>query len=121
MSNLLIISNIIVLQIILLHILFLILEMFYWDKPLGLKIFRQSKETAKVSKILAANQGLYNGFLASGLIWGLLLGKEGTNVKIFFLCCIFIAGIFGGFTANKRIILYQALPASIALILIFLN
>lgn len=116
----LVISNTFVVLVIFLHISFLVLEMFYWDKPLGLKVFRQTKEKAIASKVLAANQGLYNGFLAVGLIWGLMLGAEGTNIKVFFLSCVFIAGIFGGATANKKIIFTQALPAAIALILVLI-
>ena len=103
--------------IALLHCYFLVLEMFLWDKPLGRKTFNLSTSYAKASKKLAANQGLYNGFLAAGLVWGLLLGSAGTAILIFFLSCIVIAGIFGGLTVSKRIFFIQALPAIIALVL----
>jgi len=105
----------------LLHVYFLVLEMFLWDKPAGLRAFGQTIEAAKASKVLAANQGLYNGFLAAGLIWGLVLGDDGTSVKIFFLSCVLVAGLYGGATANKKIFLVQALPAAIALVLVLLS
>jgi len=101
-----------------LHIYFLVLEMFLWDKPKGLKVFGHSLESAQASKTLAMNQGLYNGFLAAGLIWGLSLGVAGESVQIFFLACVAIAGIFGGLTVSKKIIFIQALPAIIALVLV---
>ena len=103
------------------HVYFLVLEMFLWDKPAGLRAFGQTIETAKASKVLAANQGLYNGFLAAGLIWGLVLGDDGTSVKIFFLSCVLVAGLYGGATANRKILLVQALPAAIALVLVLLS
>ena len=102
----------------LLHIYFLVLEMFLWDKPFGRKTFGLTPEFAKESKTLAANQGLYNGFLAAGLIWGLLLGDTGTSVIIFFLSCVLIAGIYGGFTVGKKILFIQALPAASTLALV---
>ena len=102
----------------LLHLYFLVLEMFLWDKPAGLRAFGQTKETATASKVLAANQGLYNGFLAAGLIWGLVLGAEGTAVKVFFLTCVLIAGVFGALTASRKILFVQALPAAIGLVLV---
>ncbi len=108
-------ADLIILLVALLHVYFLVLEMFLWDKPLGLRTFRQTKEAANASKVLAANMGLYNGFLAAGLLWGLYLGEAGVQVKWFFLCCIVIAGVFGGLTANRRILFIQALPAAIAL------
>lgn len=112
------ITSIIIALIALLHIYILVLEMFLWDKPQGLRAFGFKKEFATATKVLAANQGLYNGFLAAGLIWGLLLGAEGFSQKLFFISCVFVAGIFGGLTANKRILLIQALPALIALLLL---
>lgn len=102
------------------HVYFLVLEMFFWDKPLGLRAFGQTKEAATASKVLAANQGLYNGFLAAGLIWGLMLGNAGGPIKVFFLSCVLIAGLYGGVTANRKILFVQALPAAIALALIAL-
>ena len=107
--------------IILLHVYFLVLEMFLWDTPYGRKAFGLSKEFATQSKVLAANQGLYNGFLAAGLVWGLLAGDNGLVIKVFFLACITIAGIFGGLTANKKILFVQALPAAIALTLVLFH
>jgi putative membrane protein len=99
-----------------LHIYFLILEMFLWDKPYGLKTFGNTLELAKATKVLAMNQGLYNGFLAAGLIWGLCLSEAGQSIKLFFLICVVIAGIFGGITASRKILFVQALPAALALI-----
>ena len=107
--------------IALLHIYFLVLEMFFWDKPKGLKTFGHTQESATASKTLAMNQGLYNGFLSAGLVWGLYLGGAGTSIKIFFLACVLIAGIFGGLTASRKILFIQALPAAIALVLVVLN
>lgn len=107
--------------IALLHIYFLVLEMFFWDKPKGLKTFGHTQESATASKTLAMNQGLYNGFLSAGLVWGLYLGGAGTSIKIFFLACVLIAGIFGGLTASRKILFIQALPAAIALVLVILN
>lgn len=111
-------TQIVIITIALLHICFLILEMFLWDKPLGMRVFGQALAEAKSSKVLAANQGLYNGFLAAGLIWGLLSGYEGFSIEIFFLSCILIAGTFGGLTANRKILVVQALPAVLGLILL---
>ncbi len=100
------------------HYGFMVLEMFYWNHPVGQKIFGLTPEFAEASAPLAANQGLYNGFLATGLIWGLL--SKQTNVKMFFLGCVVVAGIYGGFTAKASIFYTQALPAVIALILVML-
>lgn len=112
-------ANILVGFIALLHIYFLILEMFLWDKPFGMRTFGHTQESARASKVLAMNQGLYNGFLAAGLIWGLSPGPAGSSIKIFFLGCVVIAGIFGGLTASRKILFVQALPAAAALVLIF--
>lgn len=103
-----------------LHMYFLILEMFLWTKPIGLTIFRNSLEKAKSSAVLAANQGLYNGFLAAGLVWGILQPNPlwSTEIKIFFLMCISVAGIYGAYSVSKRIFVIQALPAITTLILI---
>lgn len=114
------VANIVVALVAALHLYFLVLEMFLWDKPLGLKAFGQTAESAAATKVLAANQGLYNGFLATGLIWGLILGAEGLAVKTFFLACIVVAGIYGAATASKKILYIQALPALIGLVLIWL-
>ena len=105
--------------VILLHSYFLVLEMFLWEKPLGRKAFGLTQEFATQTKAMAANQGLYNGFLAAGLIWGLSLGslaESGRSIIIFFLGCVIIAGIYGGLTVSKKIIVIQALPALIALL-----
>ncbi len=110
-----IIANILTGIVALLHLYFLYLEMFLWDKPRGMKSFRMTEEQAKQSKTLAMNQGLYNGFLAAGLIWGIFAGDA---VKIFFLSCVIIAGIFGAFTVSKRIFYIQALPAILALVVL---
>ena len=114
------IANVLVALIALLHIYILVLEMFLWDKPAGLRAFGQTREAAAASKVLAANQGLYNGFLAAGLFWGLSLGAAGTGVKVFFLCCVLVAGLFGAATASRRILFVQAVPTAIALALVFL-
>jgi putative membrane protein len=114
-------ANILVVVIALLHLYFLILEMFLWDKPIGLRAFGQTREKAAASKTLAANQGLYNGFLAAGLIWSLWLGAAGVQVKLFFLGCVVVAGVFGGLTASRKILYIQALPAALALALVCLT
>lgn len=114
-------SIIVVALVALLHVYILILEMFLWDKPAGLRAFNQTQERASATKVLAANQGLYNGFLAAGLFWGLSLGTDGTDVKVFFLLCILIAGIYGAITANKKILFIQAFPAAIGLVLVLLS
>jgi putative membrane protein len=111
-------ADIVITLVALLHIYFLVLEMFLWDKPAGLKAFGQTLEAAKASKVLAANQGLYNGFLAAGLIWGLSLGTAGTSVKVFFLGCVLVAGVFGALTASRKILFVQALPAAVGLALL---
>ncbi len=99
-----------------LHFYFLVLEMFYWTKPKGLKIFGLTKEFAEESKVLAANQGLYNGFLAAGLIWSIFL--KNTEVTVFFLICVIIAGIYGAYSTKKiRLFYIQSVPTIIALIL----
>ena len=116
------IANILVALVAALHVYFLVLEMFLWTKPLGLKTFRQSLEKATDSAVLAANQGLYNGFLAAGLVWGLVQGVPAFafQIKIFFLICVIVAGIYGAVTVSRRILFVQALPALLALILLWL-
>lgn len=115
------IANIIIGLIGLIHVYILVLEMFLWDKPMGLRAFGQTQAAATASKVLAANQGLYNGFLAAGLFWGLSLGAAGAPVKGFFLCCVLTAGIFGAVTANRKILFIQAIPAAIGLLLLLLS
>jgi len=115
------IANIVVGVIAALHVYFLVLEMFLWDRPAGLRAFGQTLEAAKASKVLAANQGLYNGFLAAGLVWGLMLGPGGTSIKVFFLGCVLIAGLYGAATASRKILFVQALPAAVGLALLLLS
>jgi putative membrane protein len=105
----------------LLHVYFMVLEMFLWDKPMGLRTFRMTQEFAKASKKLAANQGLYNGFLAAGLCWGMTLGAAGRGIVVFFLGCVIIAGVFGAFTVGRKILFVQALPAAAGLALLLLR
>lgn len=107
-------ANIIIAIVAIFHVGILILEMFYWNHPVGHKIFAMTPEIAQASAVLAMNQGLYNGFLAAGLFWGLIASR--LDVKIFFLNCVIIAGLFGGLTAKPSIIFTQALPAFIGLI-----
>ena len=108
-------ANVLVGLVAAIHVYILILEMFLWDTPRGRRAFGTTPEFAAASKTLAANQGLYNGFLAAGLIWGLLLGPAGKPVQLFFLGCVIVAGLYGGFTASRRILLVQALPAAVAM------
>jgi putative membrane protein len=103
-----------------LHLYFLALEMFFWNKPLGRKAFGLTPEFAASTASLAANQGLYNGFLAAGLLWGLGLGATGFSIRVFFLGCVIVAGVFGGLTASRKILWVQALPGLIALALVVL-
>ncbi len=120
--TLILIANVLVALVAALHVFFLILEMFLWDKPQGLKIFRNTPEKAEITKVLAANQGLYNGFLAAGLIWGLVHGNPtfAFQIKTFFLLCVIVAGAYGAATVSSRILMVQALPAVIALAALFL-
>jgi putative membrane protein len=99
----------------LLHLYFLVLEMFLWTKPAGRRAFGTTQEMAEQSKVLAMNQGLYNGFLAAGLFWGLSLGDAGRSVVVFFLLCVIAAGVFGAATVNIKILYAQAVPGIIAL------
>jgi putative membrane protein len=115
-----VVANIVVAIVALLHVYFLVLEMFLWDKPTGLRAFGQTLEQAQASKVLAANQGLYNGFLAAGLFWGLSLGAGGNSIKVFFLICVLVAGLYGAATASRKILFVQALPAAIGLALVLL-
>ena len=116
------IANLLVALVAALHVYFLILEMFLWTKPLGLKTFRNSIEKATDSAVLAANQGLYNGFLAAGLVWGLLQGTPAFafQIKLFFLLCVISAGVYGAVSVSRRILFVQAAPAAVALILLWL-
>lgn len=112
-------ANFLVALVAIEHLGILVLEMFFWDHPIGRRIFGMSPEVSHSSAILAMNQGLYNGFLAAGLAWGLLANR--TDVQIFFLACVLAAGLFGGLTAKTSILFTQALPALIALALVLLS
>ena len=114
------IANLAVALMAALHVYILVLEMFLWTTPKARKAFGLTPEFAEASKTLAANQGLYNGFLAAGLVWGLLPGPASQGAKVFFLCCIVVAGLYGAATASRRILFVQAVPGAIALALVLL-
>ena len=116
------IANVLVALVAALHVFFLALEMFLWERPLGLKVFRNTPDKAAITKVLAANQGLYNGFLAAGLVWGLVHGNPAFafQIKVFFLLCVIVAGAYGAATVSTRILMVQALPATVALVALFL-
>jgi len=114
-------ANILVALVALLHAWFLVLEMFLWDRPAGMRTFRLTPERARDTKALAANQGLYNGFLVVGLLWGLWLAPDDHGVRAFFLGCVVVAGVFGAATVSRRIFFVQALPALVALALLLLR
>jgi putative membrane protein len=118
-----VIANVLVALVAMLHAYFLILEMFLWTKPLGLKTFGNTQERADAMAVLAANQGLYNGFLAAGLFWGLFHPQPSVafQIKVFFLLCVIIAGAYGAYSVSRRILFVQALPALLALILVWLS
>ena len=116
-----ILSNLVVGLVAILHLYFLTLEMFLWTKPSGRRAFGLTAEFAEASKSLASNQGLYNGFLAAGLFWGLLAGAGGFAIKVFFLGCVIVAGLYGGLTTSRKILWVQALPGIAALALVLLN
>ena len=103
-----------------LHLYFMVLEMFLWERPLGRRVFGLSAEFAAASRRLAANQGLYNGFLAAGLVWGLWQGAQGGPTRVFFLSCVLVAGLYGAVTVTRRILFVQALPAALGLLLCLL-
>jgi putative membrane protein len=109
-----IIAALLVLIVALSHVGFLVLEMFYWNDPVGRQVFETTPDFAASSAVLAANQGLYNGFLAAGLLWGLLSGRR--DLKVFFLCCVIVAGVYGGLTAKMSILYIQGGPALAALL-----
>ena len=112
-------ATILVALMALLHVYILVLEMFLWTSKRGRKAFGTTAEFAEASKVLAANQGLYNGFLAAGLGWALLTGDwEGYKIAMFFLACILVAGIYGGITANRRILFIQAIPALVTMLVL---
>lgn len=109
-------ATILVAVVAAIHLYILVLEMFLWNTPTGRKAFNLSEDFARETRVLAANQGLYNGFLVAGLLWGLWLGESGVPVTLFFLTCVLIAGVFGAITASRKILYVQALPALVALI-----
>ena len=116
------VAQILIGVIAVLHVYFLVLEMFLWNKPFGLKTFGNTQQKADDSKVLAANQGLYNGFLAAGLVWSLIADDPaGFQFKVFFLGCVIVAGIYGGVTVSRRIAYIQAVPAVVALALLLLS
>ena len=110
-----ILGNLLVGIVAILHALFLVLEMLLWTKPLGRKIFHLSEQKARDTAVMAANQGLYNGFLSAGLIWGMLASHTSRDILFFFLICVIIAGVYGAITANRIIFWIQAFPALLAL------
>jgi putative membrane protein len=113
--------NVVVGLVGLLHVYILVLEMFLWTSPRGQRAFGTTPEFAQATRVLAANQGLYNGFLAAGLFWGLSLGAPGAGVVVFFLLCVLVAGLYGAATASRRILLVQALPAVLGLLAVYLG
>lgn len=115
-------ADLLVLLVAALHIYFLVLEMFLWERPIGLKTFRNTPERARDTAVLAANQGLYNGFLAAGLIWGVFYQwpLSALHVKTFFLACVIVAGVYGAWSASRRIFFVQAMPAIVALALLWI-
>ncbi|MFO1110678.1 MAG: DUF1304 domain-containing protein [Bradyrhizobium sp.] len=118
-----VVANVLVALVAMLHVYFLILEMFLWTRPLGLKTFGNSQERADAMAVLAANQGLYNGFLAAGLFWGLFHPTPAVafQIKVFFLLCVIVAGAYGAYSVSRRILFVQALPAVLALIFLWLS
>lgn len=116
------ISQVLVFSVFAIHVYILILEMFLWMKPLGMKVFRMTPEKAELTRVLAANQGLYNGFLAAGLLWSLFYPNDlvAEDIAIFFLLCVAIAGIYGSQTVSRRILYVQSIPATLGLFSILL-
>ncbi|SDR82999.1 DUF1304 domain-containing protein [Opitutus sp. GAS368] len=108
-------ANVLIALVALLHLWFLVLEMFLWTTPYGRRVFQLTPEKAGLTRSLAMNQGLYNGFLAAGLGWGLLAGADGHVIKVFFLSCVVLAGVFGAATASRKILWVQAVPGAVAL------
>jgi len=115
------IANLLVGLVVLIHLYIVVLEMVLWDKPFGRKVFGNTPEFATASKVLAANQGLYNGFLAAGLIWGLSQGAAGQPVQLFFLGCVLVAGLYGAMSVGIKILFVQAVPAALAIAAVLLK
>ncbi|EJD6656083.1 TPA: DUF1304 domain-containing protein [Enterobacter cloacae] len=109
-------ATVLIVIVALIHLYILVLEMFLWNTKTGHKAFNLTPDFARDTRVLAANQGLYNGFLAAGLLWGLWLGEHGVPVTVFFLSCVLLAGIFGAATASRKILYVQAMPALAALL-----
>lgn len=115
------VGNILIGVVALIHVYIVVLEMALWDTPRGRKAFGTTPEFAAATKVLAANQGLYNGFLVAGLAWGLWLGEAGFAVKVFFLACVAVAGVYGAATASRKILYIQTVPAVLALAALYLG
>ncbi|MFP5477359.1 MAG: DUF1304 domain-containing protein [Gammaproteobacteria bacterium] len=115
------IGNLLTAVVALIHVYILVLEMFFWDTPRGHKAFGLKPEFARATRVLAANQGLYNGFLAAGLFWGLWLGAAGIAVKLFFLACVAVAGLYGAATSSRKILFVQTVPAVLAMAALLLG
>ncbi|MET3517720.1 putative membrane protein [Pseudacidovorax sp. 1753] len=115
------IGNLLTALVALIHVYILVLEMFFWDTPRGHKAFGLKPEFARATRVLAANQGLYNGFLAAGLFWGLWLGAAGIAVKLFFLACVAVAGLYGAATSSRKILFVQTVPAVLAMAALLLG
>lgn len=114
-------ATLLVALVALLHAGFMVLEMFFWTTPFGMKTFGLTESFAQDSAVLAANQGLYNGFLSAGLVWGLIAKRQGTSIQVFFLSCVIVAGIFGAVTAKTSILFIQTVPALLALLFVKLS
>ncbi|MBO9644166.1 MULTISPECIES: DUF1304 domain-containing protein [Pseudacidovorax] len=114
-------GNLLTALVALIHVYILVLEMFFWDTPRGHKAFGLKPEFARATRVLAANQGLYNGFLAAGLFWGLWLGAAGIAVKLFFLACVAVAGLYGAATSSRKILFVQTVPAVLAMAALLLG
>ena len=121
------VATVLVVLVALLHFWFMLLEMVFWTKPLGRKAFGLTVERAEDTKSLAANQGLYNGFLVAGLLWGVIAANgpgsapSGFAIEVFFLACVIVAGVFGAITVSRKILFVQAAPAALALLFVFLG
>ena len=111
-------ANVTIGVVALLHLYFLVLEMFLWTRPLGMKTFRNTPEKAEITRVLAANQGLYNGFLAAGLFYAIVTGSR--EFALFFLACVIVAALYGAYSVNKRIFIVQGVPALAALAAVLL-
>ncbi len=111
-------ANAVVALVALIHAYILVLEMFFWNKPKGMRAFEHDAHFAELTRVLAANQGLYNGFLCAGLLWGLAQGPAGWDVKVFFLLCVWVAGVYGAITFSRKTLFIQTVPATLGLVLL---